>query len=66
MRSASLELSKSFLFAETINDFCNKICQLRTHALHANAHSFDHLVGAREQHHGKCGRQTVCIFRYKT
>jgi len=32
MRSASLELSKSFLFAETINDFCNKICHKPTFA----------------------------------
>ena len=30
-------------------DFCNKICQIQTHALQEAAASFNHLVGAGEQ-----------------
>jgi hypothetical protein len=35
-------------YHRAILDFCNNICQERTHA--AQQRLFDHLVGAREQH----------------
>jgi hypothetical protein len=35
-------------FFETINDFCNKICQFRTHATQQTSFLLDYLVGAEE------------------